>query len=303
MYVEPAGRFSVMALSVPPKVEDTDSKTRALPGKARSYTFVVDKNAVLKIVLADFPEGSIKNPDGALSESEAWILTDIGGALVTGSTETGTDAIGAYRESAATAGPFQIRIRAHATASMTISQLVAFKAPTAIAESTIRTFFDSLEVPAPRNPVTSGMFVSPDGAFRLHSPGASSQEQERMDTAAGAIVWHVFKFEAPPDFFQLRFADLPVSAASNPQKLLNDATQGSLANASKLISTTPSGYTVQGCLARDYTAVGADDVVLRMLLLVMGNRIYMLTAAVEKGRDITAPRVTRFFESFELIAR
>ena len=148
-------------------------------------------------------------------------------------------------------------------------------------------------------------FVSPDGAFAIMFPQKPVESQYSMDSPAGKLVIHSYKYIGTASYF-LSYTDYPAPIDRPENKkteALDHTREGGLrAVNGRLLSQ--SDISINGHPGRlivvDSPNGGPDGSLIRNKVYLVGNRLYSMQVAIPKGAQVTDTAAEKFLDSFEL---
>jgi hypothetical protein len=135
-------------------------------------------------------------------------------------------------------------------------------------------------------------FESKDGKFKAAFPGGKPKESQRD---LGKTTQYGFQVEVNSRAFDVTYFDLP--AAVEAAKLYELAEKGAVGK-DKLLSSREITFGKDKLPAREVLIL-KNDILVRMVMVLAGERLYLLTAG---GPDdfTTGKQAFAFFESFAL---
>lgn len=150
-------------------------------------------------------------------------------------------------------------------------------------------------------------YASPTGRFKILFPGVPKTVEGTHDTKLGKIASHVVML--PGDITHIvGYTDYPMNM-EQPERVkgvLDNARDGSLARVAKedprILSETD--VSVEGHPGRFFRVELKGDAMVRTKIVVVGNRVYVLTVGTPKHLDAQAgyeKAATTFFDSFQLM--
>jgi len=148
-------------------------------------------------------------------------------------------------------------------------------------------------------------FVSPDGAFAIMFPQKPLESQYSVDSPAGKLVIHSYKYMSMASYF-LSYTDYPAPIDRPENKkaeALDHAREGGLrAVNGRLLSQ--SEISINGhpgrLLVVDSPNGGPDGSLIRNKVYLVGNRLYSMQVAIPKGAQVPDTAAEKFLDSFEL---
>ena len=146
-------------------------------------------------------------------------------------------------------------------------------------------------------------YTSEAGRFRATFPAPPKTETKRVVTPAGSLSITTSSAEAARDvgvYLAVTFTDYPEAFQEVAAgKLLDGVRDGLRGLDGKVTRDTPIAAGPDDPQGRDITVVAGDNVV-RCRAVLVGRRLYQVTAAGKAGAVGSAP-VEDFFRSFELL--
>src|ERR1044072_5911896 len=150
-------------------------------------------------------------------------------------------------------------------------------------------------------------YISAAGRFKIRFPGVPQEFEGTHETNVGQIASH-FVMLATDVTYGLNYTDYPMNVEQPElvKRIIDNARDGGLANVAReeprILSETD--ISVEGHPGRFLRVELKGDAILRYKLVLVGNRVYVLTVGTPKRSDAQAEyekRATSFFESFKLM--
>jgi hypothetical protein len=137
-------------------------------------------------------------------------------------------------------------------------------------------------------------FESREGKFRAKFPGTGKPKENERDL--GKVKQFSFQVEVGKRAFDVTYFDLPNAVEAT--KLFDLAQQGAVGK-DKLLTSREITFGDAKLPARE-ALIKKGEVLIRMVMILSGDRLYLLTAG---GPDdfTTAKETYEFFESFSIV--
>lgn len=151
-------------------------------------------------------------------------------------------------------------------------------------------------------------YVSAVGRFKIHFPGVPQEFEATYDVKFGQIATH-FVMLATNVTHGVNYTDYPISLEQPElvKQFLDGARDGALARVAKeeprILSETD--ISVEGHPGRFFSMELKGDAIIRNKLVVVGNRVYVLSVGSPKRPEAQAEYdklATTFFDSFKLLS-
>ena len=142
------------------------------------------------------------------------------------------------------------------------------------------------------------------GCFSVEFPGKNVVPQELvmpMVTVAGSIDMNMLFVAEPEGMAAVSYADFPTALVKTiePTSMLATMRKGAVANADGELLYEKDDV-MQGFLANDFAVKRADDSYLRVLMFLVGNRVYQIMYGGTSEANLRSERAESFISSFRI---